>query len=66
MYEDNCFSDQLGDLSTAQGAWRTPRLGGLVSDSPRLVRKAISKIVSKRKMADEGDEVDCQLCFEYI
>ena len=41
-------------------------MGGLVSDSPRLVRKAISKIVSKRKMADDGDEVDSQLCFEYI
>ena len=56
FFEENGFNDQLSDSSTAQGAWRSPRLGRMVRDSPRLVRKAISKMVSKRKMADEVDD----------
>ena len=59
-FEDNGFSDQLSDLNNVQGAWRSPRLRRMVKDSPRLLRKAISKMtnpmVTRRRMADEVDD----------
>ena len=56
-FEDNGFSDQSSDLRCVQGAWRSPRLGRMVKDSPRLLRKAMSKMTSpmvlRRKTEDE-------------
>ena len=60
LFKENGFSDQLSEFNNVHDeAWRSPRLGRMVKDSPRLLRKAISKMtspmVTRRKMADEVD-----------
>ena len=55
------LSDQLSDLNYIPGAWRSPSMGmrivDRVRDSPRLARKAMSKmtspLVSRKKKEDE-------------
>jgi hypothetical protein len=55
-FVENGFSAQFCESSNAQGAWRSPRFGRMVRDSPRLVTKAISKMVSNSMMTNEGDD----------
>ena len=61
LYPEESFFDQFSDLRYIPGAWTSPSLGrkmvDKVRDSPRLARKAMSKMtspmVSKRKKEDE-------------
>ena len=61
QYPEESFCDQFSDLSYIPGAWTSPSLGRKMVDkvrgSPRLARKAMSKMtspmVSKRKKEDE-------------
>ena len=61
LYPEESFCDQFSDLRYIPGAWTSPSLGrkmvDKVRDSPRLARKAMSKMtspmVSKRKKQDE-------------
>ena len=61
LYPEESFCDQFSDLRYIPGAWTSPSLGrkmvDKVRDSPRLARKAMSKMtspmVSKRKKEDD-------------
>ena len=61
IYPEESLSDQLSELNYIPGAWKSLCLGkriiDRVKDSPRLARRAISKmtspLVSMRKKEDE-------------
>ena len=61
IHKEDVFAERLSELNYVPGAWRSPSLGrrvvDRVKDSPRLARRAMSKMtspmVSRRQKEDE-------------